>query len=210
MWYPSKVIAPPAAEPISLALAKQQCGIPVNETGRDAELTAAIAGARGLVEKVCGIRLVTQTVDMVCDGFCDLRALPDAPLQSVTSITYLDTEGAPQTVPTAVYEGRLDGLEPSIVLAHGKQWPTTRRGSRITIKAVAGYGLAADVPPDLVSAMLLKIGSAMSMSGKDMLVRSVEVHDVATRQYGGIVDVTASMDRAFLALLANYQRGLLA
>ena len=106
MWYPSKVAVAPAVEPISLALAKQQCGIPAASTNRDVELTAAIAGARSLVEKVCGIRLVTQTVDMVCDGFGDLGTLPDAPLQSVTSITYVDTGGEPQTVPTAVYESR--------------------------------------------------------------------------------------------------------
>jgi uncharacterized phiE125 gp8 family phage protein len=73
--------------------------------------------------------------------------LPVPPLQSVTSITYVDSNGDTQTLATDQYQ--VDALStPGRVLpAYGVSWPTTRcQANAVNITFVAGYGLAAAVP----------------------------------------------------------------
>jgi uncharacterized phiE125 gp8 family phage protein len=154
MWYPPKVTTP-ATEPVLVAEAKRQCNVLHDDD--DALFGALIAAARDHVERYCGTPLATQTVEMKCDAFCDLRRLSLAPAQSVSSISYIDTAGDEQTLPAASYEERFDGLEAAVVPAYGQRWPTTRPGSRITLTAVVGYEAT---PPALKHAMLLWIAEA--------------------------------------------------
>ena len=78
-------------------------------------------------------------------------------MQSVSSISYVDTDGATQTLAGSVYDARLYGLEPSIVLKYNQTWPTIRMGSLITVTAVVGYGAASAVPAELLHAIRLVI-----------------------------------------------------
>lgn len=152
MWYPATVTAGPT-EPVSIAQARQQARTDT-DTYHDDELTRLITVARQHVENYCGLRCATTTVEVKCDGFADMARLSEAPVQSVTSITYLDTDGASQTLSTDVYELRADGLEVAIVLKYGQAWPSIRPGSRITVTLVAGY---ATTPAAMVHAMLLHL-----------------------------------------------------
>ncbi|MEY9198680.1 putative phiE125 gp8 family phage protein [Sinorhizobium fredii] len=119
---------------------------------------------------------------MKCDGFCDLERLPEAPVTSVSSIAYVDTDGAAQTLATSVYELRADDLEAAIVTKYGQQWPAIQIGSRITVTAVVGYSAA---PAAVKHAMLLWIADAYE-----------------NRENAKIEDWTA-LD----ALLCNFRRG---
>ena len=153
MWYPASVTVAATDAPVSVDEVKLRLRIDAADDQSDVQLM--IAGATGYVEKYCNTRLATQTVVMKCDSFRDFGYLPEAPLQSVSSVTYVDTAGAAQTLSTDVYEVRADGLDASIVLKPGQQWPATQLGSRITVTAVVGY---AAVPDAVKNAILLLIG----------------------------------------------------
>ncbi|MBY5698529.1 head-tail connector protein [Rhizobium leguminosarum] len=154
MWYPQKVTLAPS-EPISREDAKRQCVVLHDDD--DALFDALIAAARDYVERYCNVPLATQTIEVKCDAFCDFERLPSAPVQSVTSIAYVATDGTDATVAPGDFEGRFDGLEASIIPAYGKQWPVPRNGSRITLTAIVGY---AALPPSIKHAMLLWIADA--------------------------------------------------
>lgn len=152
MWYPT-TIADPAVEPVTSAQAKMQLRIEAADTDFDTELTRLIAVARAHVEAYCGARFASREATMLCDSFADLARLPEAPVSAVTSIAYVDADGASQTLAASVYELRGDGLEAAIVLKYGQAWPSIRPGSRITVTATVGAAPADDV----LHAMLLHI-----------------------------------------------------
>lgn len=154
-WLPPVVTVEPASEPVTLTEAKKQCKI--DGTDSDGDLTIYIKAARLFVEEYTGTKLVSQTVVLRCSGFCDLWHLPVAPLSSISSVTYLDTDGAEQTLATTVYEGVLHGLEPHIRLKIDQSWPSIRSASdAIRVTAAAGYST---VPEPIRAAMLLTISS---------------------------------------------------
>jgi len=152
MWYPATITTPAASEPVSSTEVKAQTEI--DFTDDDSLITLLIAGARAFTEKYTGSRLASQTVTVRCDSFADMSRFPEAPATSITSIKYIDPEGAEQTLATSVYELRADGLEPSIALKYGQSWPAVQLGSRISVVAVVGYETA---PDDVKRAMLLYI-----------------------------------------------------
>ena len=154
MWYPSTVTVAPTTEPVTLDEVKKQCL--VESTDDDALLTRLIKAARSHVEKYCNARWAEQTLACQCDSFVDFARLPEGPLKSVTSISYVDAAGDAQTLDEAVYEARKDGLEPSIALKPGQRWPAILPGSRITLTAVFG----GDLPDAVHHAMLVFIDAA--------------------------------------------------
>jgi uncharacterized phiE125 gp8 family phage protein len=154
MWYPPKVTQAPS-EPITAADAKRHCN--VLHSDDDALFDALISAARDYVERYCNTPLATQTIAVKCDAFCDFDRLPLAPVQSVSEIAYVATDGTDATVSLADIEERFDGLEASIEPSYGKQWPVPRNGSRIKLTAIVGYE---DLPPSIKHAMLLWIADA--------------------------------------------------
>lgn len=164
MWYPATITSAASSEPVSAAEVKAQAEVDFADD--DTLITLLIAGARAFTEKYCGTRFATQTISVKCDCFRDFAKFAEAPVQSITSITYVDANGETQTLPTSVYELRNDGLEVSIALKFGQVWPVTQTGSRVTVVAIVGY---AAVPDDVKRAMLLYIagGYANRENAKD-------------------------------------------
>lgn len=156
----TKLITPPAVEPVSLDVAKAH--LRVDDTYDDALIGNLIVSARRHLENICNRAFCTQTWAVVMDSwpFSDVIYLPKAPLQAIDSITYYDTEDA--TVILADTEYEVDAIsEPGrIVLAVGKSWPCTnlRQSNGVEIRYTAGYGVADDVPQEIKQAMLLLIG----------------------------------------------------
>lgn len=152
MWHPPVVTVPPAAEPISLDEVKARAR--VDTTADDADIALMIAEARALVESWTGTMLVQRTVTVACDGWADLARLGVAPVQSVSSIAYVDATGDDQMLSADLWELRAEGdtLDPAVVPQHGTVWPSIRPQSRITLTAVAGYST---VPDEIVGALLL-------------------------------------------------------
>lgn len=135
---------------------------PLTNTTLDPLIARFITTARQLAEIELGRYLVTQTVDGYFDDFpadCERRIyLP--PLQSVTSITYVDDAGATQTLANTEYLVN-DKSEPCwIEEAYGKTWPTVRQqANAVRVRFVAGYGAAAAVPACIKDWMLFKINT---------------------------------------------------
>lgn len=140
-WLPVSVTVEPASEPITLDEAKAQ--LRVESDDDDAYIESLIAAARVHIEQMTGIKVLTQTVEFRASAFTDLAALPVAPVQSVTSVKYLDSTGAEQTLSTDVYETALTGLSPSIRPKYNQFWPSYRLApDAIRVVAVVGYSEA--------------------------------------------------------------------
>ena len=103
-----------------------------------------IKGARMLAEGKTRRAFITQTWDWLFDAFpASGLKVPKPPLQSVTSITYIDTDGNSQTL--AATEYRVDNsTEPGrITPAFSKVWPVTRAVTNaVTVRIVVGFGVA--------------------------------------------------------------------
>ncbi|MEF2549997.1 head-tail connector protein [Aurantimonas sp. A2-1-M11] len=155
MWYPASITTAAEAEPVTVEEMKRQ--LYIDHTDDDPMLTRLISAARDHAERYCGSRFATQTLTIKCDAFSDMARLPEGPIQSITSIEYVDTDGADQTLSTDVYEVRADGLDTAIVRKHAQQWPTPQHGSRITVTAVVGY---ATVPPAVKHAIILFVSDS--------------------------------------------------
>lgn len=155
-WLPTVVTAAPASEPVSLTEAKAQCR--VDGTDSDTLLTSYILAARIFVEEYTGTKLVSQTALLQGRAFCDLLSLPTAPVISVASVKYLDTDGVEQTLSASVYELVNTGLEPQIRRKINQVWPAVRScvSDAVRVSAVVGY---ATVPEPIRAAMMLIISS---------------------------------------------------
>jgi uncharacterized phiE125 gp8 family phage protein len=188
MWHPSKITEAATAEPVTQEEAKDQCRVDADD---DNDLIdRLIKTARDHVERYCGARFASQTVEMKCDCFGDFVRLPEGPVTDVKSVTYVDTAGAAATLSAGVYELHDDGLEPSIGLKPGQRWPLIWPGSRITVEAVVGY----DAAPDAVRhAMLLLIGTWYAQRENTLIGATVDN-----------LPMPSSVD----ALLCNFRRGV--
>lgn len=107
-----------------------------------------------------GRALVTQTWKLILDAFpAGMIRLPLPPLQSVSSVKYLGTDGVQATLPGDQYRVVVAADPGYIEPVFNGQWPQTRRQSgAIEIEYVAGYGDAAAVPGIIRSNLLLRIG----------------------------------------------------
>lgn len=186
MWYPAAITTPATVEPVTLAQAKEQCA--VDHADQDGLFNRLITVARASVEKYCAVRFASQTVTVKCDCFADMARLPEAPVASITSISYIDTNGDAATLVTTVYELRSDGLEAAVVLKSGQAWPSIQLGSRITVVAVVGL---VTVPPDVAHAMLVLIG-----------------HWHENREAVNIGNITSTLEFMVDPLLCNHRRGV--
>lgn len=132
--------------------------------GQDDEyLASLLTGAREYLEwTVLQRALITQTLSYTTDEFRRRFLLPQAPLQSVESITYRDYQGTVHTLTADVDYIADTTVEPGVVIpSPGKTWPGARLYplSPITITYKAGYGdTAADVPAEAKHWLRLLIG----------------------------------------------------
>lgn len=171
------VTTPPTAEPVTLADAREHLhevayGSPP-EHPNDSQIVRAIKSAREFCEQYLERSLAAQTITMVVDNFSKPLLLPNGPIQSVESITYVDENGATQMLATTVYE--LETFGNKIRLKYGQVYPNTRvQDDAVTITYVAGYtnGESPDtypLPEPIKSAMLLIIGNLYENRQQDVL-----------------------------------------
>lgn len=151
----------PAAEPVSVAEAREHCRI--THTDEDTYLGVLIKAARRWCENETGLAFITQTWDFGVDCFwgADSLELPRAPLQSVTSITYVDTDGDSQTLDSDTYTADTATMPGRIYLAYSQSWPDTRaQPLAVTVRAVCGFGDAStDVPEEAIHAVKMLVGT---------------------------------------------------
>jgi uncharacterized phiE125 gp8 family phage protein len=161
------IVTQPTLEPVSLAEFKDHAR--VDSADSDGLLAGYIMAARQWAESICGLALMTQTIDAYFDGFdCDL-ILPRGPAQSVTSVSYVDTAGATQTVSSSEYLLNSRDRVNDIRLLPGYSWPQTRdQANSVTVRYVAGFGaLQSAVPEPIRHAILFYSRHLYDMNDAD-------------------------------------------
>lgn len=151
MVQPERTVEPTASA-ISLAEVRQQLQIPDDETAFDDELTDfLIPSAIDRVETDAVRALITQTWVLTLQRFPREIELRRPPVQSVTSIVYVDSAGDEQTLATSEYETHFPKNGAGVVRPKwGKVWPTTDEVyNAVRVTFVAGYG---DGPDDVPQA----------------------------------------------------------
>lgn len=173
-----KLITAPAAEPVTLTEAKLH--LRVDHDTEDDLITDLIVAAREKAEHLTGRALITQTWDRVLDAFpAGGIELGMPPVQSITSISYVDTSGA--TVALVADDYTLDNttdpgwLIPSAALG---AWPSTYDAANVvTVRFVAGYGASgASVPATIRQFILLELGTMYKL--RESIVAGVSLSEL--------------------------------
>jgi len=151
------LITKAAIEPVTLQQAKDHLNVDFSDD--DSIIELIIQTAREAVENKTGRKLITTTMGHQRDCFSSVMELPHT-VQSVSTITYVDTDGVNQTLAATEYDVDINRTPGRITLAYGKTYPATRdKVNAVTIEYITGFGdTAQSVPSALQHAMLLLIG----------------------------------------------------
>lgn len=144
----------PAAEPVTLIEAKSHSKF--DDAANDGDIAAYLIAARESIERTCSLAMIEQEWDLFIDFAWPYVAsrypgcsgqqieIPLAPLRSITSITYVDSSGNPQTLASDQYRVVRTGLHNRrglIVPAYGVSWPSIRyQLEAITVRFKSGFG----------------------------------------------------------------------
>lgn len=149
-----------ATEPVTTAEAKAH--VRVDHSTDDTMIGTLITAARQWCEQHTRRSFITQTWRIKLDDFpdCDDIMLPRPPLLAVSSLAYIDGQGASQTWSSSNYVVSTDREPGRLSLAPQGEWPTAQddRRDAVTITYTAGYGAAAAVPVPIKQAILLLLG----------------------------------------------------
>lgn len=155
------------AEPISLATAQLHLrldlvGSPPSHPD-DSLVEALITAVRQDAENYTGIAIANQSYALALDAFPRKEInLGTWPVTSVTSVTYVDRNGATQTLSASAYT--LDDYHKPALLHPTGEWPDTNdvpNAVIVTFRAGFTDGLSPDpypLPKSIKQAMLLLLG----------------------------------------------------
>ena len=109
-------------------------------------LTPLIARARKRFEEFTGRILVQQTWQFALPKFADVIEIPYAPLQSITSIKYIDNLGQLVTIDPADYRIIDHGIKATIAPRLGGSWPSPgyKVADAVQIECVLGHAPVAN------------------------------------------------------------------
>ena len=163
-----KAIGSVTTEPVSIETARLHLrldteGSPPSNPD-DALVTALITVAREAVENFTELTVAVNDFQMKLDYFPPAEInLGTWPVNSIASVTYVDANGATQTISSADYALDTFSKPAQINLAYGKTWPMVRnQPNAVTVTFEAGYTgdtspVANEMPKALKQAMLLTI-----------------------------------------------------
>ncbi|UIJ43720.1 hypothetical protein LZK98_11525 [Sphingomonas cannabina] len=137
------------------------------DTEQQAEVEAMIAAATQHIDGPdgwLGRSLGIQTLEVSLDRFdAGGIILPFPPISSVTTVSYIDTNGLEQTLDSSAYRLLGDRLVP----VFGGAWPETRSEEEaVTIRFVAGYD---QLPAPIRAAILLMVGDLYRNRGEAVI-----------------------------------------
>jgi hypothetical protein len=214
------VITPPASPLIDVATVRARAQIAATTADVDiqAYIATAIAGLDG-PDGIMGRALGVQTLQLQAAHFptrCERghphyenwlfgfgsRAeifLSYPEIISVTSISYIDLNGARQTLDPSLYI--LSGRR--IVPAYQQYWPLARvQPASVQITYQAGY--SGTIPAPILQAIVLKAAVLNGTARPDISLKQDTSIGIRSQQWETSVDVGAAYERAITALLAPY------
>lgn len=151
---------------VPLSEAKKHLKVSFSDDDSIIELCSQFA--QDYIEQQTGQWLGEQSWSYKLDSFPTGRTinLDFGPLKSITSIKYLDSDGAEQTLSQSKYYFARDPHKSRIVLKPVESWPVTADGApdAVTIEALGGYKIGAntaqgetELPPTLKKALYLLV-----------------------------------------------------
>lgn len=156
-----KLTTPAAVVAISTANAKTH--LRISHSDEDAVIDRYVAAATEYVERRTNRSLINATWTEFFSGFPagedEVLRLTKAPLVSVSTIKYYDSDDVQQTWHTDDYDVHSPRyLAGRVTVTPGYTWPNVRtdRPYPIQIEYLAGYGAAAvDIPQEILEAVYL-------------------------------------------------------
>lgn len=152
------IVTAAVTEPVSLAEVKRWCKVEQDMRADDAVLTALITAARQSIDGPdgwLGRAIMKQTLDLKLDGFPAWTLdVPLPPLISVSSITYVATDGTSTTLSSSLYTVDTASEPGRITPAYAQSWPATRdQMAAVTVRFICGYATANAVPQTIKTAL---------------------------------------------------------
>lgn len=149
----SVVVVTPSVHALDMDLVKEHLRVDFTD---DDELIAALMNAAAAhidgPQGWLGRSIWPQTLELRQNVFCGPVRLPYGPVQSVTSVKYVDGAGAEQTMDAAAYVLTGNG---EVDRAYGTSWPAVRGDAEgVRIRYAAGFE---DLPPSILAAVLMMI-----------------------------------------------------
>jgi len=181
-------LAPLPALPVTLAEAKAYCR---SEDADDAIVEGLISSAVETLDGPSGTLgrcLMPQTWRQSFAGFCERLPLP-VPVNTVSEIAYLDSDGAMQIIDRACYNLVDAAGLPYVTRAKGYAWPATPEADRalVFVTFSAGYET---FPNPLKQAILLDVRRSYGVVKANADLRKEVVEGVGSREW----DVAGSLD----------------
>jgi uncharacterized phiE125 gp8 family phage protein len=159
--YTELALVPIGGGPIDLARAKAHLKVDWDEPANDAliasQLRAAVAAIEHRTDRALSPRVFTEWAPRFpwCAG--ERLTLARDPVTAIVGVTYVDSDGAEQTLDAADYRS-IEGEPWSLLAPFAGSFPTTEeRPDAVRVRYVAGYP-AGECPPDLQAAVLLLTG----------------------------------------------------
>lgn len=154
-----ELVTGPSVQPLTTDEAKAH--LRVDHTTDDSLIESLIKAATQTAERFQNRRYINQTWRMTLDYFPDNGCaieIPIGPVSSITSVTYLDVNGASQTWSTADYQVDTRSTKARILPVEGVTYPETQDATlnTVTVTFVAGYGAtSASIPENIRHAIRL-------------------------------------------------------
>lgn len=145
------VLAPPAAEPLTLSEAKAY--LRIGYAGEDALVAELLASARARIEAELNLALIQRSLRVTYDMWpkqllsSGAMRLPVRPAASLSAVRVFDRDGEAETVTSRF--ALTSGRQARLALTGAMPWPG-RTHAGVEIDYVAGFGAdAGDVADDL-------------------------------------------------------------
>ena len=180
-----EVVTPPTVDADFLALVLDHVKVEAGdeEAAYGDLVTAYLDAALARVEAMSGRMLFTRSLRFTADAFGTALVLPASPVSSISSVQYVDTAGATQTLAGSAY-ALVDKAEtPMLYPVFGTDWPKVRPfpGS-VTVDFDAGYGAAMDdIPAPLRQATMQTVADWMRFGGNVATASVMELPESAYR-----------------------------
>jgi len=146
---------------VDLAAAKIHLDITSSDTSHDLKITTLLLVATRKVENDTQRSLLSRTLKCVLDRFPINRHidLEFPPVLEVQSVTYIDANGAEQTLSPSTYVVAKEGTNKArVCLKQSEYWPITSEDPEsVTVNYTAGAARVDDVEPELFQAVMLLI-----------------------------------------------------
>lgn len=148
--------------PLTISALRHHVRLDEDDTTHDERLIDASTNAVAMVEDYLQRPLLSSTWALRLNGFpyCEIE-LPLAPVQSVSSVTYVDSAGVTQSWATSSWN--LDNFDRTgrafIRPVYGQVFPTARDDYNVvTVNFVAGWSDPGAIPKAIIRALLLIVG----------------------------------------------------